>query len=285
MTDLTSALSLAISEIRYYDSPTLTAVYNATLQEFRAGYGLGTYAASGQTISPAYAEAELKSYLGTVAAQLDALPGFGSLGSTQQAALLHSAYAAGGVATLLSKSPDLSEAISSGSGIAIGASLVIGLTASGVEPERAGLLAAAATTDTQGDAIPMLPTVVVEAGSDGRGLDETNNPSQAAVAESLPLLGITPPIDATPSEAVQALWTNRVPEHEPWPRVLKGSPMKDPNATQGYDDKTNMTYEGVDPPERQNVNRHHGNEFSDDSAWVGRAEGDEVIERGELWRR
>jgi hypothetical protein len=287
MTDLTSAISLAQSEIRFYDSPTLTAVYNPTLQEFRVGYGFGSFAISaGQTITPQYAEAELRTALTAMSAQLDAITGFGALGQTQQASILHSAYAAGGVSTLLSKAPTLSAAITAGDAPAIGAAVTSGLTAAGVDSQRASLLGTAATTDTQGDAIPASDEpVVVEAGSDGRGLDQVTNPSLGAISESASLLGIPPPVDATASEAVQALWTNRVPMHEPWPRVLKGSPMKDPDAKQDYDDPKDMTYEGVDPPERQNVNRHHDNEFSDDSAWVGRAEGNEKIERGKLWRR
>ena len=87
------------------------------------------------------------------------------------------------------------------------------------------------------------------------------------------------------SEADQALWTNRVPMHEPWPRVLKGQPQKDPAATQQYDDDSNMYYQDQVPPQRYNLNRHHDNEFSDDSAWVGRADGDQPIERNPSWRR
>lgn len=91
--------------------------------------------------------------------------------------------------------------------------------------------------------------------------------------------------EATASGADRALWTNRVPEHEPWPRVLKCQPQKDASGTQQYDDEQGMAYQDADVAERQSLNRHHTNEFSDASAWVGRAEGNELIERNTLWKR
>jgi hypothetical protein len=91
--------------------------------------------------------------------------------------------------------------------------------------------------------------------------------------------------DANDSGADKALWTNRVPEHEPWPRVLKCQPQKDRTATQKYDDDAGMMYQDADIPQRQDLNRHHDNEFADMSAWVGRAEGNEEIKRNPLWRR
>ncbi len=83
------------------------------------------------------------------------------------------------------------------------------------------------------------------------------------------------PPQATPaclSMAMQALWTNRVPLHEPWPRVLKGDST--PNAkfdeykknVHHLDQYDNMTSpEGLQP--------------------IGKVEGDEDITRLEFWRR
>jgi hypothetical protein len=98
-------------------------------------------------------------------------------------------------------------------------------------------------------------------------------------------LGIPVAVIASPSEARHGLWTNRVPQHEPWPRTLIGDPVKDPEATQKYVDVDGMLYQNIDIPQRYDVNRHHQQEFGADSAWVGRAEGDEAIVRNELWRR
>lgn len=91
--------------------------------------------------------------------------------------------------------------------------------------------------------------------------------------------------EASDSGADKALWTNRVPEHEPWPRVLKSQPQKDPNGTQAYDDQAGMTYQDADEARRFELNRHHTDEFSKDSAWVGRAEGNELMDRNPLWKR
>lgn len=76
------------------------------------------------------------------------------------------------------------------------------------------------------------------------------------------------------SVAMQALWTNRVPEHEPWPRVMKGDTNPPPNSandeykknTHHWDQYDNITSpEGLEP--------------------IGKVEGDENIPRGEFWRR
>ena len=75
------------------------------------------------------------------------------------------------------------------------------------------------------------------------------------------------------SVAQQALWTNRVPMHEPWPRVLKG-------------DTPAMN----DPSDEYKKNVHHEDQFdnqtnSDGLLPIGRVEGDEEIERKDFWRR
>lgn len=75
------------------------------------------------------------------------------------------------------------------------------------------------------------------------------------------------------SEAEQALWTNRVPMHEPWPRVMKG-------------DTLNIN----DPSDEYKKNVHHNDQYDnvttpDGIQPIGRIEGDEEIERKDFWRR
>jgi hypothetical protein len=76
------------------------------------------------------------------------------------------------------------------------------------------------------------------------------------------------------SVARQALWTNRVPEHEPWPRVMKGDTSPPPNS---MNDEYTKNVHHID--QYDNVTSPAGLQP------IGRVEGDEVIERGELWRR
>lgn len=76
------------------------------------------------------------------------------------------------------------------------------------------------------------------------------------------------------SDAMQALWTNRVPQHEPWPRVLQGDSNPSPN-------KKNEEY-------KQNI--HHYDQFDNVSSPegmqpIGKVEGDEDIPRKKFWRR
>lgn len=76
------------------------------------------------------------------------------------------------------------------------------------------------------------------------------------------------------SEAMQALWTNRVPDHEPWPRVMKGDTNPPPN-------EENEEY-------KQNV--HHYDQYDNKTSPeglepIGKVEGDEVIDRNQFWRR
>lgn len=71
-----------------------------------------------------------------------------------------------------------------------------------------------------------------------------------------------------------ALWPNRVPEHEPWPRVMK----------QDSDDPVNEQNDGylnnVDSIDQyDNVTSPEGREP------IGQVEGDETIERNQFWRR
>lgn len=74
------------------------------------------------------------------------------------------------------------------------------------------------------------------------------------------------------SNVENAPWTNRVPQHEPWPRTLMGN-------TEGANSEN----------DESTMNTHHFPQFEDDggsaSESIGRIEGTETIERGEFWRR
>lgn len=84
------------------------------------------------------------------------------------------------------------------------------------------------------------------------------------------------PIFATPaclSEAEQALWTNRVPMHEPWPRVLKVDTSNLNSQTDEY---------------KKNI--HHNDQYDNTSnpngiQPIGKVEGNETIPRNQFWRR
>lgn len=74
------------------------------------------------------------------------------------------------------------------------------------------------------------------------------------------------------SDAKKALWTNRVPMHEPWPRVMKvdetineksDEPNKNVRHTDQYDNVTSP--DGLKP--------------------IGKTEGTTDIPRGKFWRR
>lgn len=77
---------------------------------------------------------------------------------------------------------------------------------------------------------------------------------------------------STVSNIALALWTNRVPDHEPWPRTLMCD-TPDLNALS-------------DEPE---ANVNHNPQLTDTSEEgsknIGRIEGEETIERGPFWRR
>lgn len=70
-------------------------------------------------------------------------------------------------------------------------------------------------------------------------------------------------------------WTNRVPMHEPWPRVLKqdgGDEAQQNEKNEGY--KNNVDW--ID---------QFTNEGEKGRKPIGRVEGDFEVERGDLWRR
>lgn len=69
-------------------------------------------------------------------------------------------------------------------------------------------------------------------------------------------------------------WTNRVPDHEPWPRVMKQDSGHEQNT------KNNGYLDNVDWIDQyDNVTNPNGLKP------IGKVEGDEEIERGILWRR
>lgn len=93
----------------------------------------------------------------------------------------------------------------------------------------------------------------------------------------------TPFKSAQPSYAQKAClslaeispWTNRVPEHEPWPRVMKQDKGNNPQNKENSGYKNNVDW--ID---------QYDNETSPEGLKpIGKVEGDETIERGPLWRR
>lgn len=72
-----------------------------------------------------------------------------------------------------------------------------------------------------------------------------------------------------------APWTNRVPEHEPWPRVMKQDKGNNPQNEENDGYKNNVDW--ID--QYDNETSREGLEF------IGKVEGDETIDRGPLWRR
>jgi hypothetical protein len=120
-------------------------------------------------------------------------------------------------------------------------------------------------------------------------IDGSTFSSLTRIYDELEQLG-SPPIDVTTppttssvspetfvtfeSETEFSLWTNRVPEHEPWPRVMK----------QDSDDPINEENDGY----KNNVDwiDQYDNETSPDGLEpIGVIEGDETNDRGPLWRR
>jgi hypothetical protein len=85
---------------------------------------------------------------------------------------------------------------------------------------------------------------------------------------------VSPPsITVNASDAQISVWTNRVPQHEPWPRGLKQNVNKPINApNDGYKNNTAWV-------DQFNGQSSSGNEL------VGKVEGDQSIERGPFWRR
>ena len=80
--------------------------------------------------------------------------------------------------------------------------------------------------------------------------------------------------EVTDDETEFAPWTNRVPQHEPWPRVL----MQD-GGDGGQNSQNSGYQDNVDWIEQYDNQGQAGRED------VGKVEGDETVERGRFWRR
>ena len=81
------------------------------------------------------------------------------------------------------------------------------------------------------------------------------------------------PISVSVEETLLAPWTNRVPQHEPWPRVLMQDSDDSVNTeNNGYSNNVDWVeqYDNVGTSGRENI---------------GVVEGDETIPRGRFWRR
>lgn len=81
------------------------------------------------------------------------------------------------------------------------------------------------------------------------------------------------PATACLSAASSAPWTNRVPDHEPWPRTMMGN-------TAGSNTQNDEC----------NYNTGHNPQFTDDNGGIGsysinRVEGTDTITRNQFWRR
>lgn len=77
---------------------------------------------------------------------------------------------------------------------------------------------------------------------------------------------------ALPADVAYALWTNRVPEHEPWARTMMVDTDKINKETDQHDYNTSHNQQ-LDP------------ESDVGAKLIGKLEGDEYITRGPFWRR
>lgn len=97
-------------------------------------------------------------------------------------------------------------------------------------------------------------------------------PRQAAVAGDVEEQEGKKVIKAGSAGASFAVWTNRVPGHEPWPRTLMGNT---PDKNESSDENE--------------FNTRHEPQLTDaseeGSKLIGRLEGEITIERGKFWRR
>lgn len=100
--------------------------------------------------------------------------------------------------------------------------------------------------------------------------DSSGGPMQSASGPS-----ITPPtIEVNPALTQIAIWTNRVPQHEPWPRVLEQSSDQTVNTLNiGYQNNV------------QWVDQFNNDGTQAGSEPIGRVEGNITIDRGMFWRR
>jgi hypothetical protein len=100
--------------------------------------------------------------------------------------------------------------------------------------------------------------------------DSSGSPMQPDPAPPITV----PSITVDPSNSKISIWTNRVPQHEPWPRVLVQSNDKPINTkNDGY--KNNVQW----VPQFDNTTSPQGMEP------IGKVEGETDIPRGMFWRR
>lgn len=127
-----------------------------------------------------------------------------------------------------------------------------------------------------GEIDPNATSSEVQIGEDGQAIDPTTLPDTSS--PPAPPVGTVEeykPKQAAPSQVSLtslAVWTNRMPMHEPWPRVLL------------VDTTTNK------PTDSYLFNVNHVPQIADlgtekTSGQIGRLEGDEIIERNPFWRR
>lgn len=106
----------------------------------------------------------------------------------------------------------------------------------------------------------------------GSSAGPTPPPDQSATdADEINDEGLSPNPEVELAEF--APWTNRVPMHEPWPRVLM----------QDSDDTVNSENDGY----QNNVDwvEQYNNVGQDGREPIGKVEGDETLSRGRFWRR
>lgn len=100
--------------------------------------------------------------------------------------------------------------------------------------------------------------------------DSSGGPLQTASGPSI----TAPTIEVDPALTQISIWTNRVPQHEPWPRVLEQSSDQPVNAQNtGYQNNV------------QWVDQFSNGADEASAQPIGRVEGNVVIDRGMFWRR
>lgn len=105
-------------------------------------------------------------------------------------------------------------------------------------------------------------------------LTDTTGPTPTdAAAPAINDEGLSANLPPFPDGTEEAPWTNRVPQHEPWTRVLM----------QDSDDSVNTENSGY----KNNIDwvEQFDNIGEEGREPIGKTEGDETIERGRFWRR
>jgi len=105
------------------------------------------------------------------------------------------------------------------------------------------------------------------------GPADTAAPVNSSPTTEINSEGYSPNPDLTPDETMIAPWTNRVPQHEPWPRVM----MID------ADDTRNEQSDG--PVNKVDWIEQYDNQSDEGREPIGKSEGNDNIPRNEFWRR